>query len=120
MTPTLYNILMTLFLIIAVMLILVVLVQRGRGGGLIGAFGGPGGSSAFGAKTGDVFTIVTVIMAVLFLVIACLLAFRPAPPPLAKHTDQSARQTTTTDQPPSELPVDLPDENEKPEETPSE
>ena len=120
MTPPLYNILMVLFLIIAVMLILLVLVQRGRGGGLIGAFGGPGGSSAFGAKTGDVFTIVTVILAVLFLVVACLLAFRPAPPTLAKPTDKPAGQTTTTDQPPSELPVDLPDETKQPEETPSE
>ncbi|MCK4851448.1 MAG: preprotein translocase subunit SecG, partial [Phycisphaerae bacterium] len=44
MTPTLYAILSIFFLIIAVVLILVILVQRGRGGGLVGAFGGPGGS----------------------------------------------------------------------------
>ena len=34
----------------ALFLILLILVQRGRGGGLSGALGGMGGSSAFGAK----------------------------------------------------------------------
>ena len=52
MTPALYTILSILFVIVAVLLILVILMQRGRGGGLVGAFGGPGGASAFGAKTG--------------------------------------------------------------------
>ena len=46
--------------IAAVFLILLVLVQRGRGGGLSGAFGGAGGQSAFGTKAGDVFTKITV------------------------------------------------------------
>lgn len=50
------------------LIILVVLLQRGRGGGLAGAFGGGGSGSAFGAKTGDVFTIVTVVLAAVFLV----------------------------------------------------
>ena len=86
MTQTLYSTLTILFFIIAVLLILVILVQRGRGGGLVGAFGGPGGSSAFGAKTGDVFTVITVVMAALFLIIGCLLAFRPAPKPFVPPT----------------------------------
>jgi preprotein translocase subunit SecG len=51
-------------------LMLVILLQRGRGGGLTGAFGGAGGSSAFGAKTGDVFTWITVVVTALFLVLA--------------------------------------------------
>ena len=37
-------------------LIFLVLIQRGRGGGLAGAFGGAGGQSAFGTKAGDVFS----------------------------------------------------------------
>ena len=58
-----------LLITVCCLLMLVVLVQRGRGGGLAGAFGGAGGSSAFGAKTGDVFTWVTVVVAVIFLLL---------------------------------------------------
>jgi preprotein translocase subunit SecG len=47
-------------------LMLVILLQKGRGGGFSGAFGGAGGSSAFGAKTGDVFTWITVVVAGVF------------------------------------------------------
>ena len=113
MTPALYGILRILFLIIAVLLILVILVQRGRGGGLVGAFGGPGGSSAFGAKTGDVFTVITVVMAVLFLVIGCLLAFRPSPQPLVEPTDKPPQQSTTTGAELPESPAEMPAETEQ-------
>jgi preprotein translocase subunit SecG len=67
-----------LFLIICFLLILVVLLQKGRGGGLGAAFGGMG-SSAFGTKTGDVFTWVTIVLTGLFLLLAILssLVFRP-------------------------------------------
>ncbi len=44
---------------VSVFLILLILVQRGRGGGLTGALGGPGGQSAFGTKAGDLFTKIT-------------------------------------------------------------
>ncbi len=55
----------------AVFLILLVLVQRGRGGGLAGALGGPGGSSAFGAKAGDAFTRITIYVAT-FWILLCI------------------------------------------------
>ncbi len=45
-----------LFAIASVFLIFIVLLQRGRGGGLAGAFGATGGQSAFGTKAGDIFT----------------------------------------------------------------
>ncbi len=65
----------TLFLILlflsAIILILLVLVQRGKGGGLAGALGGMGGQSAFGAKAGDLFTKVTVVVAFVWIVL-CL------------------------------------------------
>ncbi|MBI4719081.1 MAG: preprotein translocase subunit SecG [Planctomycetes bacterium] len=51
------------------LLMLVILLQRGRGGGLAGAFGGAGGTAAFGAKTGDVFTWITVVVATLFVLL---------------------------------------------------
>lgn len=64
------------FIVIAALLMLVILVQRGRGGGLSGAFGmGGGGGTAFGTKTGDVFTWVTVVLFTLFLLMAIGLNF---------------------------------------------
>lgn len=59
-----------LLIMVSCLLMLVVLVQRGRGGGLVGAFGGAGGMSAFGAKTGDVFTWITVGLAGFFVLMA--------------------------------------------------
>jgi len=67
------------FLIICILLILVVLLQKGRGGGLGSAFGGGAGSSAFGARTGDVFTWVTIILTALFLVVAVLVTLVSRP-----------------------------------------
>lgn len=61
--------LFTLFIVICVLLILVVLLQKGRGGGLGAAFGGMG-STAFGTRTGDVFTWVTIVLTALFLLLA--------------------------------------------------
>ncbi len=52
------------------LLIIVVLLQRGRGGGLAGALGGAGGQSAFGTKAGDVFTKITVGLAVIWVLVA--------------------------------------------------
>ncbi len=50
-------------LVLGLFLILLVLIQRGKGGGLAGAFGGVGGSSAFGSKAGDAFTKFTIYIA---------------------------------------------------------
>ena len=49
-----------LIVLIGLFLMLVVLIQRGKGGGLAGAFGGAGGSSAFGTRAGDTFTRITI------------------------------------------------------------
>ena len=68
--PFLYYSLLLIFLILAVFLILLVLIQKGRGGGLSAAFGGVGGNTAFGAKTGDVLTWATSIIFGVFLLLA--------------------------------------------------
>jgi len=64
-----------LMFVTAIFLILLILVQRGRGGGLAGVFGGPGGQSAFGAKAGDLFTRIT-IGVVAFWIVLCIVAIR--------------------------------------------
>jgi preprotein translocase subunit SecG len=93
-----HPILATLFATVAVLLMLVILLQRGRGVGLSGAFGGAGGHSTLGARTGDVLTWVTMIGAGLFVLLAVGLnyAFIPdtasATPPAAPTApaDQNA------------------------------
>ena len=65
---------LVLFLLCAVILVLLVLIQRGRGGGLAGAFGGPGGHSAFGTKTADVFIKVTAVLGAIFFILAIVTA----------------------------------------------
>ena len=61
------------FTIVCIVLIVLVLLQKGRGGGLSAAFGGAGGQSAFGSKTGDVFTWATIVVVGVFLVFAMIL-----------------------------------------------
>jgi len=73
--PVLHYVLATLFVVICILVMLVILIQKGRGGGLSGAFGGVGGHSAFGAKTGDVFTWITVVLATCFLGMAVVLNY---------------------------------------------
>lgn len=59
----------SLSLACGILLMFVILLQRGRGGGLAGAFGGLGGQSAFGTKAGDVFTRITIVLAVVWVVL---------------------------------------------------
>jgi protein translocase SecG subunit len=55
---------MVALILLSVFLIFVILLQKGKGGGLAGAFGGAGGSSAFGSRAGDTFTRVTIYVAI--------------------------------------------------------
>lgn len=59
----------------SVFLVMLVLVQRGRGGGLVGALGGPGGQSALGTKAGDIFTRITIVVAAIWIFL-CAAAVR--------------------------------------------
>lgn len=54
---------------LSLILIGLVLLQKNRGSGLSGAFGGVGGNSAFGTKTGDFLTWVTVAVTALFVIL---------------------------------------------------
>lgn len=57
------HLLNALILLSSLLLMLVILVQRGKGGGLAGAFGGMGGSSAFGSRAADAFVKITLWIA---------------------------------------------------------
>src|SRR5579871_2337902 len=69
-------VLLTLLMLVGMFLMFVILLQRGRGGGLAGAFGGLGGQSAFGTKAGDVFTVITIVTVGIWVVLACVTAWR--------------------------------------------
>ncbi len=70
-----------LFVICCAALVLVVLIQKGRGGGLSGAFGGAMASGLLGSKTGDFLTWVTIVLVGVFLLLASVMAkyYKPAP-----------------------------------------
>lgn len=96
--------------LLSVFLILVVLIQRGRGGGLVGALGGAGSQSAFGTKTGDVFTKITIAVAIVWGLLCMLLVMvnrpeatfggenvRSALTPLPDAKKQEERPTSPAD-----------------------
>jgi preprotein translocase subunit SecG len=79
----LHNVLAVAFVLVSLLLIGVVLLQKNRGGGLSGAFGGVGSHSAFGTKTGDFLTWVTVGMVTTFLLLGIANNYAFQPPPSA-------------------------------------
>jgi preprotein translocase subunit SecG len=64
-----------LLFLLSAFITLIILLQRGRGGGLTGALGGAGGASAFGVKAGDIFTRITAISVLLWIVLCSLTCF---------------------------------------------
>lgn len=88
-----------LCIFLCLFMMLVILIQRGRGSGLAGAFGGGGGSSAFGAKTGDVLTWATVVIAFTFLLLTVVMNFKFDESPQAAVAAQPVELPTTLDLP---------------------
>ncbi len=76
------NIVMVVWVFITISLILLILIQKGKGGGLSGAFGGLVAGGLLGTKTGDFLTWVTICFVVAFLSLAVLLVkyYKPIPP----------------------------------------
>ena len=68
-------------ILLGLFLILLVLIQRGKGGGLVGALSGVGGSSPFGSRAGDTFTRITIYVACfwLFLVMVQVRVIQSSP-----------------------------------------
>lgn len=89
-------------IIAGVFMILLILIQRGKGGGLAGAFGAAGGSSAFGSRAGDQFTKITLITALIWVLLIMLLAKmaqanRPVPGPINPIIQDPAAQLIEPD-----------------------
>lgn len=90
-----HTILAFFFAVLALVLMSVVLLQRGRGVGLAGAFGGAGGGTAFGAKTGDVLTWVTIAGAALLLTMTVILNYVFVPSTTALGPPKTTTPPTT-------------------------
>jgi preprotein translocase subunit SecG len=89
------SIINVLIVVVCVFMICLILIQRGKGGGLAGAFGGVGGSSAFGTKSGDVFTRVTMVVATIWILLSMLLVILYNQKPESAFDDGSTTPVTT-------------------------
>jgi preprotein translocase subunit SecG len=101
----LLGLLNVIIVILTVFLVGIILIQRGKGGGLAGAFGGMGGSSAFGTRTGDVFTKITVGVAIAWILLSMLMvvltnrrhssAFVDSPAVATKESDSKTARSSS-------------------------
>ena len=96
-----------LFIICCVALILIILIQKGKGGGLSAAFAGGMASGLLGSKTGDFLTWVTIVLVVIFLMLAGVMAkfYRPSvsdfgPGQTEEQPIETERPTGTKPSPP--------------------
>ncbi len=70
---------------------LLILIQKGKGGGLAGAFGGAGGSSPFGSRAGDAFTKITLYLAAVW-VLVIMINVKTMKEPLAAEPQQQEQK----------------------------
>ncbi len=84
-----------LMCVTSLFLICLVLLQRGRGGGLSGAFGGAGGQSAFGTKAADVFTKFTIGTAAVWIALCIGLIFVSSSSSSSSFSNFDAEPDTT-------------------------
>ena len=89
-----------LFIICCIALILIILIQKGRGGGLSGAFGGAMASGILGSKTGDFLTWVTIVLVGVFLGLAVIMAkfYKPDVSEFGEDTPAGQVQPENPDQ----------------------
>jgi protein translocase SecG subunit len=90
---------MVVLILLSAFLIFVILLQKGKGGGLAGAFGGSGGSSAFGSRAGDTFTRVTIYVA-LFWALLIMITIKVVPLTVAGGGQEQNVQQGPTPPPP--------------------
>lgn len=97
--------LVLLFVGASVLLILAILIQKPQGGGLATAFGAGAGSgqTAFGARTGDALTVMTIILFALYLLVGIGLVWvaHPAGPAEASTISAPAGEAPATGETPA-------------------
>jgi preprotein translocase subunit SecG len=108
--PWVPPVLAILLLLGGLFLVLLVLIQRGKGGGLAGAFGGVGGSSAFGSRAGDTFTKITIYVATGWILLIMILIKTTQPqaetptPPAVVNPNAPANPPAPQQNPPADTP----------------
>jgi preprotein translocase subunit SecG len=90
---------------VSVLLIGLILLQKNRGSGLSGALGGVGGHSAFGTKTGDFLTWVTVGLVAVFLLLAIVGTYVFEPTTKASNTGPAVANQTPLPMPVTSAPA---------------
>ena len=91
-------------IVLSLIMVFIILIQRGKGGGLAGAFGGAGGSSAFGSRAGDAFTKVTLYFALVWVLVIMINVKVMKPAVAAAPDETKAPVVAPTDTPPAENP----------------
>jgi preprotein translocase subunit SecG len=96
-----YEILVIVYLIVAVMLIGFVLIQQGKGAGMGASFGSGGSNTVFGSTgSGNFLTRTTAVLATLFFVISLILGNQTA------DKEKSVDEWQNLDTPSVELTID--------------
>ena len=91
-----------ILIFLSLVLWLLILIQKGKGGGLAGAFGGAGGSSPFGSKAGDTFTKITLYLAAVWVLVIMINVKTMQGSSLAQNADPDGKQQQSDPTPPGE------------------
>jgi preprotein translocase subunit SecG len=96
-----YNVLLTIHVIICVLVVLIVLVQAGRSGGFSGLMGGGGGDAIFSASSQQSgLRRLTVVLAAMFMATSLFLTILSS-----RQTNQSVFQRQFPNLPPVNMPA---------------
>lgn len=85
-------ILLVLLVIDCLALLGLILIQRGKGGGLAGVFGGGGVEQAFGTHAATLAQKATVVLAVIFLALTIILTKYPPGPTMPARSPRSGQK----------------------------
>lgn len=104
-----YEVLIVVYLLVALMLIGMVLIQQGKGADMGASFGGGGSNTVFGSTgSGNFMTRTTAILATLFFVISLILGNQTA------NKEQTVDEFQNLEVPVAEQPAVVPNDSDVP------